>query len=315
MGEIEVLIPSWNGAERLAEALGSLRGQTLRPDVCVVDNGSTDHTPEVLAEFAEVRSVRLERNAGFGPALNRGVGGSGARLLIFLNNDAVADRRFVEEVAAVQERTGAEMVAACLRRPDGRIETLGVEVDESLVAYDFLHGEPYGHHDPGAIGDPLAPSGGAGAFLREAFLEAGGFDEAIFAYLEDVDLGLRMRISGMRCAIAYRAFARHEHSGTLGARSEAKNFHLGWSRGYLLWKHGAGLGRRARLRGLVLDGCAYAGKALIDRNLGAFRGRLEARRRYRREERPPPDPRLEAVPLARVGLVEGLRRRLARRAG
>ncbi len=307
----ELLIPHHNRIDSLRETLGALRRQTHPVPVRVVDNGSSDGTPEMLdAEFAEVACTRLEENLGFGAALNRGAEESEADVLVFLNNDAVPDERFCEELLSAQVASGAEMVATCLRRPDGRIESLGVEVDRSLIAYDIGYGEELDgaakrHTDP-----PLAPSGGAAGFVREAFRAAGGFDEGFFAYLEDVDLGIRMRMLGMRCVLAPRAIAVHEHSATLGSGSEAKNRLLGSGRGRLARKHGANLTPAARVRGLLIDGVVYAGKALIDRNLGAVRGHREAARRTPRE---PADPLFERVPQVDRGLVSSLRLRLGRR--
>jgi GT2 family glycosyltransferase len=273
---IEVLIPTLAGGERLAAALDSLRRQTRRPRVCVIDNGVGKGTSELAERFDEVRWVRPGRNLGFGAALNRGAEGSTAELLIFLNDDAVADEQMVERIAAVREESGAEMVAACLVAPDGRVDSAGVDVDRSLIAYDLFHGRPYDEiaASPAA---PMAPSAGAGGYDRAAFTAVGGFDERFFAYLEDVELGLRMRAAGMRCVAALDAIAWHHHSATLGSGSARKNRLMGTSRGYLLRKYRDQLGLVDRARGAVIDGVTYAGQVAIDRNAGAARGRLAAR--------------------------------------
>jgi GT2 family glycosyltransferase len=307
----EVLIPHHNRAESLRHTLNALRSQTHPVPVRVIDNDSSDGTREMLSsEFPGVACMELDSNLGFGAALNRGVEQSDAEVLVFLNNDAVPDERFCEELLAVHAASGAEMVAACLGRPDGLIESLGIEVDRSLIAYDVAFGEKWDgaverHPDP-----PLAPSGGAAGFVREAFLAAGGFDEGFFAYLEDVDLGIRMRMLGMRCVLAPGAIAWHEHSGTLGPGSDAKNRLLGSGRGRMARKYGANLTVSARVRGLVIDAAVYAGKALIDRNLGAARGRLKA---TRTAPRGPADTRFVRLPLVDRGIVESLRLRLGRR--
>jgi GT2 family glycosyltransferase len=307
----EVLIPHHDRAESLRQTLDALRRQTHPTPVRVVDNNSSDGTREMLeGEFPDVACTPLDSNLGFGAALNRGVEECDAAVLIFLNNDAVPDERFCEELLAAQAASGAEMIAACLGRPDGLIESLGIEVDRSLIAYDVAFGEEREgavkrHPDP-----PLSPSGGAAAFAREALVAAGGFDEGFFAYLEDVDLGIRMRMLGMRCVIAPGAIAWHEHSGTLRPRSEAKNRLLGSGRGRLARKYAANLTPTARARGIVIDAAVYAGKALIDRNLGAVRGRLEA---AHLTPRGPVDPRFGRVPLVDRGIVAALRLRLGRR--
>ena len=308
----EVLIPHHNRADSLREVLKALERQTHRVPVRVVDNASSDGTRQMLAEeFPDVTCTALGSNLGFGAALNRGAGETGAAVLIFLNNDAVPEESFCEELLVAQAESGAEMVAACLTRPDGTIESLGIEIDRSLIAYDVAFGKELdGAAAAGQPAPPLAPSGGAAAFAREAFWAAGGFDEGFFAYLEDVDLGIRMRMLGMRCVAAPRAIARHEHSGTLGPRAEAKNRLLGSGRARLARKYGANLSLRSRARGAFIDVTVYTGKGVIDRNLGAVRGHLHARRQT---PRGPSDARFARVPLVDRGVAESLRLRLGRR--
>jgi GT2 family glycosyltransferase len=312
--EAEVVIPSFNRVGSLRRTLDSLRGQTEAAAVTVVDNGSSDDTLAILArDYPEVRCHQLASNLGFGTAVNRGIEASDARLVILLNNDTVVPPEFIERVLAEQRRSGAEMVACCLREPSGRIESLGVEVDRALVAYDVWHGEPYERLAVESPPEALAPSGGAAGYLREAVLAVGGFDEELFAYLEDVELGIRMRLAGMSCATAADAFAWHEHSGTLGSGAEAKNRLMGRSRAYLLWKYGRSRGWPARMRGALIDGVTYGGQLLIDRNAGALRGRLEERRRLANKVAPPLPAGIGRLPYVRRGAVEGLRMRLARR--
>jgi len=311
-GRVEVLIPHHDRAAGLARTLTSLREQTVPAEVCVVDNASSDGTREILeSRFPEARVVALDRNLGFGAALNRGVASSRADRVAFVNNDAVLDSGFVEQLLLAADETGAGMVAGCLRSPDGPVESLGVEVDRSLTTYDLGHGlaAPELYEGP----PPLGPSGGAALFDAAAFRRVGGFDEAFFAYLEDVDLAIRMRLAGARCALARDAVAWHEHSATLGARSDAKNELLGFSRGRLVWKYGRSLTAPDRLRGHLTDAIVYSGKTVIDGNLGALRGRLRARRGHRHQPRPGPDSGMRELPLADLGLRESLARRLSRR--
>lgn len=286
--EVEVLIPHLNRRQSLGRTLDSMRLQTRSPRVCVIDNGSTDGTLSMLSRrFPEVRCLALDRNHGFGAAINRGVESSTADLVVLVNNDAVADARFIEELLAAHSRTGAEMIAGCMRMRSGFVESLGVEIDRSLVAYDVGFGQSYPSFPAEADPVPLGPSGGAAAFDRMALISIGGFDEAFFAYLEDLDLALRMRAAGMKCVSAWRAFVWHEHSATLGSGSSAKNRLMGRSRGLILWKHGGNLSRGNRVRGMTLDALVYAGQAVHDRNLGAIRGRRGARASVRGLKRPP----------------------------
>jgi len=309
---VEVLIPHRDRAESLARTLASLGAQTQRPAVCVVDNASSDGTLPMLEQrFPEVRVVPLDRNHGFGAALNRGVATSEAELVVFLNNDAVAGPDFVRVLVEERDRSGADMVAGCLISPDGRVETLGVGVDRALAAFDLGFGlaGPADYRGP----PPLGPSGGAALYERAAFERVGGFDEAIFAYLEDVDLALRMRLAGFDCALAGGAVAVHEHSATLGARSRAKNELMAFARSHLLWKYGRALRPAQRFRATVTDAIIIGGKVVIDRDLGSIAGVRRARRARRGAPRPPAPASFARLPLLEIGFRESLRRRLARR--
>lgn len=307
----EVVIPSFNGLDRLRRAIAALDREAGAARVCVVDNGSTDGTVESLsAEFPEVRLVALDRNLGFGAAVNRGVASSEATLVVLLNNDAVVEPGFVAAMQSAQATSGAEMVAGCMLDRSGTIETLGAQIDTSLIAYDYLHGRAWQADAHRSSLEPvIGPSGGAALFERAAFSSVGGFDERIFAYLEDVELAIRMRSEGMRLALAPEARAVHEHSSTLGSGSDRKNYLLGWSRGYLLRRHGAAMGRQERLRGALIETVTYAGKAAIDRNLGVIRGRVAAARID--DGRLPTD--LVRLPMLDLSVTEALRRRLGRR--
>lgn len=308
----EVVIPTFDGLPRLRRALASLTRGGDRAAVCVVDNGSSDGTVDALrVEFPDVRVVALDENHGFGVAMNRGIASSEASLVILLNNDAVAEPGFVRALQDAQTSAGAEMVAACLIDRAGAIDTLGTQIDGSLIAYDYLLGHEWQPDIDRRVPEPvLGPSGGAAMLDREAFMSVGGFDERIFAYLEDVELAIRMRLAGMRLTIAPAARAVHEHSGTLGSGSARKNYLLGWSRGYLLRRHGAQLGARAKVRGALVEGVTHSGKAVIDRNLGSARGRVAA---SRGPEVEPYGGDIDRLPVLELGVADALRRRLGRR--
>jgi GT2 family glycosyltransferase len=194
-----VYIPNYNGSERIGRALHSLRGQSRPIDVVVVDNGSDDGSLELLSErFPEVTVLALERNFGFGGALNRGVDAHPADPLILLNNDAQASPRFVEALLDAHA-TGAATVAGVLtqERAPELIDSAGVIADRTLMGFDYLHGEPVSA--AAAAPDPLGPTGGAALYSKAAFDAAGGFDERIFLYYEDLDLALRLAAAGARC--------------------------------------------------------------------------------------------------------------------
>jgi N-acetylglucosaminyl-diphospho-decaprenol L-rhamnosyltransferase len=268
-----VYIPNLNGARRLERALGSLRRQSRPVDVVLVDNGSSDDSLELTRErFPEVAVVELERNHGFGPAINRAVAERPADPLILLNNDTEAEPRFVEALLDGLSE-GVQSVAGVLaqERDPGLIDSAGVVADRTLMGFDYLHGEPLAALSGAA--DPLGPTGGAALYRHAAFEAVGGFDERIFLYYEDIDLALRMAAGGPCCRLAGEARALHAYSASLGAGSGAKHAHTGWSRGYTLRRYGVMSQPRDALRALACEGAICAGQLLRERTAQGIGGR------------------------------------------
>jgi GT2 family glycosyltransferase len=269
-----IYIPTYNGRERLTRTLRSLEAQSRPVDVIVADNGSSDGTAELLhEEFPEVALLELGENLGFGRALNRAVAEHPADPVILLNNDVEAKPRFVEALLD-SAAEGAEMVAGVLvqEAAPGLIDSAGVVADRTLMGFDYLHGEPLAAAEKAP--DPLGPTGGAALYRLDAFRAAGGFDERIFLYYEDLDLALRLRAAGARCRLAAGARAVHAYSASLGAGSGDKYARTGWSRGYMLRRYGVMLNPRDAARVLAAEGAICAGQLLKDRTAKGIGGRL-----------------------------------------
>lgn len=277
---ITVVTPSVT-ASNVAALLESLANQSVELEAIVVDNGSAAHAvSDACAGHDFARALRLEHNAGFSAAVNHAAKRAGGGILVLVNDDSRCDPGFVESLAcALDPAAGVTMAAGVMRdaRDEMLIETAGIEIDHTLLAFDYLNGEPLATLEDG-VSPPLGPSGAAAGFCKEAFLEVGGFDERLFAYWEDTDLALRMRSRGWSCALARDALGTHAHSGTLGSGSARKNYLMGFGRGYVLRKWGALT--PARLPAILareLPICA--GQAAWDRNLAGIKGRAHGIRR------------------------------------
>ena len=97
---------------------------------------------------------------------------------------------------------------------------------------------------------------------------AGGFDERLFAYWEDVDSCSGCGGEGYRCALAADARGVHEHSATLGSGSARKNYLMGFGRGYVLrkWR----VLSASRFAGVMARAVLCAGQAIVDRNVAGL---------------------------------------------
>lgn len=274
-------------------------------ETIVVDNGTgSEELAAAVGELGGARLLALDENAGYTRAVNAAAREAEGEALVLLNDDCVVEPGYVSEIAgALDPAAGVVMAAGVMRDSfDPRlIDTAGMELDRTLLVFDYLNGEPLPALETAP--DPVGPSGAAAAFARDAFLEAGGFDERLFAYWEDVDLVLRLRRAGAACRLARRAIGTHEHSATLGSGSARKDYLVGFGRGYVLRKWGV-LSPRRIPSVLARDLALSAGQAVVDRNLGGLRGRIAGLRAAPAPEPYPgvgvlPDPPSLAGTLAR----------------
>jgi GT2 family glycosyltransferase len=270
-----IYIPNLNGSARLARLLESLERQTTPVSTVVVDNGSSDDSvATVRRRFPATEILALDRNHGFGVAVNRAIAERPGDPLILVNNDVQCDPGFVAEMLAAH-RPGVEMVAGVLTQHEAPtlVDSAGViAARETLMAFDYLHGQPLAKV-AGAT-PPLAPTGGAALYDRDAFEAVGGFDERIFAYYEDLDLGLRLRAEGASCALAAAATASHLYSATLRGRIGEKYALTGWSRGYMLRRYGVMRKPSSAARSLLCEAAICAGQLVLDRTPQGALGRL-----------------------------------------
>jgi GT2 family glycosyltransferase len=306
-----VIVPTVTPA-RLSSLMHSLGRSGNGFETIVVDNGTgAEELNRAAASMEGAQVLRLNSNFGYSKAINQAAQLAQGEVLVLLNDDCVVEPGYVEAItAALDPAAGVVMTAGVMRdavAPE-LIETAGIELDRTLLAFDYLNGEPLETLDSVAA-DPVGPSGAAAAFDREVFLGAGGFDENLFAYLEDVDLVLRLRREGGTCRLAKDARGTHEHSTTLGPGSRRKDYLMGYGRGYLLRKWSVISPRR--IPGIVArEVVVSAGQAVFDRNFGGVRGRIDGLRAGRRSE---PYPPRYVVP-APTSFLSTLRRRWRRRA-
>jgi GT2 family glycosyltransferase len=228
---VAVVVPNWDGEEHLPACLDSLAAQTLDHLAVVVDNGSTDGSvPLVLERYPAVRLVRLRRNRGFAGGVNAGIEAAleaGCELVALLNNDAVADPRWLEHlVAEADAHPQAGIVGAKVLTWDGAfLDSTGDRYGVWGLPTPRGRGEP----DDGRYDDErdlLAASGGASLYRAELLHAVGGFDEAFFAYYEDVDLSLRAQLAGWSVRYAPAARVRHRISGTSSRVPDFARFHV-----------------------------------------------------------------------------------------
>lgn len=200
MPEATVIVATRDRADFLRDCLAGLARQSAigRFDVIVVDNGSTDATPQVIAQAAAasnglVRGLNVaEPNRG--KARNAGLAAAAGRIIIFCDDDTLPPEHFVEA-----------HLAAHASSADGRAA-------ESVVSGPIINVP-----DRRALPEP-GPANFSRAFFctcnvsapKRALDQIGGFDERYDLYgWEDTDVGVRLRANGLRRSFAWGAYIYH----------------------------------------------------------------------------------------------------------
>jgi len=224
--------------------------------VIVVDNGSTDGSQTLVRrDFPDVRLIENGRNLGFGEGNNIGMRVAmeeGADYVALLNQDARADRRWIEHLVRAAEADatiGAVGSRMLLESHPGLLNGTGVLVNLSGCAWDrgFARADGAMWREPTDI---VAASGGAMLLRTEALRRVGLFDADYFAYFEDLDLGVRLWEAGHRVVYCPEAEVTHHFSSTLGDESFGKVLLVNGNRWRFLLKHFP-LGLLLRLRGVL----------------------------------------------------------------
>ncbi|MBL0158084.1 MAG: glycosyltransferase [Bryobacterales bacterium] len=181
---VTVVVPTLAASPRLLECLASLEAQTLPGvQIVVVDNSGTGAIHRLGAARYRFRLIENRSNAGFGGAVNQGWRLVPAEYCAVLNDDAIADPRWLEtQVAALERRPDAGMAASCIVTPEGaHLDSAGMLIARDGSSKQRGHGQPPASY--GAEEDVLLPSGCA-ALYRHAMLEQTGlFEEDFFSVL------------------------------------------------------------------------------------------------------------------------------------
>ncbi|MBC8165045.1 MAG: glycosyltransferase family 2 protein [Bryobacteraceae bacterium] len=227
---VTVVVVNWNRRDFLLCCLRSLAVQRgVEFEVIVIDNGSEDGSPEAAEALQQcfrggLQVIRNNTNRGFCGANNQGIAIARGQYIALLNNDAEADPEWLSSMtAAIADRTQTGMVACkiLVYEDPTKIDKAG-----HLIWPDGQNrGRGTGETDRGQYDreEPvLWPDGCAALYRAQMLDEIGGFDEDLFAYGDDAELGLRARIAGWQCIYTPAAVVRHHRGATLGVRSSRR---------------------------------------------------------------------------------------------
>lgn len=220
-----IVIPVHNKAALTRQCLDSIfeRPPKVDHEVLVVDDASIDGTPDMLAEYGEaVKHVRLEQNAGFATACNAGAAAAKGEYLVFLNNDTIAQRGWLDALVAYADRHGVAVVGSKLLFPDGTVQHAGVAFSPLGDPLHIYAGFPADHPAVNRSRPFQAVTAACVLVRRDAFGEAGGFDTGYHNDLEDVDLCLRLGQAGHEVHYCHESVLYHLESASRGQRGRPK---------------------------------------------------------------------------------------------
>jgi GT2 family glycosyltransferase len=222
-----VAIVTYNAEGQIRACLDSLAPCRGRWQVAVADNGSTDGTLAILAEYPWVQVVALGKNEGFAHGCNAAARATTAEWVLFLNPDTVVPPGATDELLARAASSGARAAAPRLNNPDGsyqagsanrRLPTFGYLLCEALLVHRMWPGNPFKRSnqlpgfDPSRSGRIEQPLGAALLIRRDLYEALGGWDERFAPiWFEDIDLAARMNARSE--PVIYSADVTVTHTG------------------------------------------------------------------------------------------------------
>ena len=233
---VSVVIVNWNSGLLLEKCLRSLCSQTLKPDaILVVDNASSDRSADCVALFSDCRLLLPGTNLGFAAGNNLAFRECVSEFVVLLNPDAFPEPTWLESLVSA---AGANPKCAAfgsrqliLEHPE-RLDGMGDVYHVSGLVWRERHGALQGTLDL-VSREVFSPCAAAALYRRAALEEAGGFDEDYFCYVEDVDLGFRLRLAGHRAMYVADAVVLHQGSATTGGQHS--DFSVYYGHRNLVW--------------------------------------------------------------------------------
>jgi GT2 family glycosyltransferase len=215
---VAVVVPNWNGADSLSACLDSLLAQSIPLRVIVVENGSTDSSIELLEKYSDIEIILHDTNKGFAGGVNAGFRRAiddGLKYVATLNNDAVADKDWLENLVYILDKNPkVGIVTSKLLTADGkRLDSTGDYLTIWGLPYPRGRGESNIDKYDGET-EIFGASGGASLYRSKALQEIGLFDEDFFAYYEDVDLSFRAQLAGWKVRYQPKAVVYHQIGAT-----------------------------------------------------------------------------------------------------
>jgi GT2 family glycosyltransferase/SAM-dependent methyltransferase len=197
-----IVIPVRNKASVTRQCLNTLTAHppaSVDLEITVVDDGSTDVTPRLLASYGDrIGVLRHAASEGFATACNHGALMAAGEYLVFLNNDTIPMPGWLDALVDCAKRHGAGIVGSKLLFPDDTVQHAGVAFGSNGMPFHLYYRFPADHPAVNKCRRFQAVTGACLLVRRDLFEVLGGFDTAFFNMYEDVDLCLRAGETGQQ---------------------------------------------------------------------------------------------------------------------
>jgi GT2 family glycosyltransferase len=218
MPRVTAVVLNLDGRELLERMLPTLVDQDPDARLIVLDDGSSDGSPEwVEATYPQIEVVRNPHNLGVARSFNRAVElARGSDYLALLNNDLELEDGYLTTLAGVLDaHPEAASAAGKMRsvRDPARLDGAG----DAFLWSSAATRRGYGEVDAGQYdtpGEVFSACGGAAVYRMAAFDDVGLFDGDFFAYLEDIDWGFRAQLRGWTALYEPSAVVHHVGGAT-----------------------------------------------------------------------------------------------------
>jgi GT2 family glycosyltransferase len=220
---VTVVIVNWNGERFLDRCLSALLAQTVMPhEIILVDNASSDASLDIVRQYPSVRILELKENSGFARGNNVAIEAVAAesQWIALLNPDAFPELHWLEALlSAAQEHSEFDVFGSTLvnAADPSVLDGAGDVYHISGLVWRRGHGVSVTSLSMQAS-EIFSPCAAAALYRRSVLVKVGGFDETFFCYVEDVDLGFRLRLAGHKAIYVPDAVVHHVGSATTGGQ-------------------------------------------------------------------------------------------------
>lgn len=215
--DVSVVIVSLNGKKHLEKLIPTILEQNIPKksfEIILVDNGSKDGTLSFISsKFKDIRFVPLPDNYGFSTANWEGIKAAQGKYIALVNNDCRVKENWLETfLNSIEENT---VLSGKILSWDGKkVDFIGGILTFDGHAFQNFQGFPSENFKDLKKEYLPFPCGGNCFFEKDIFIKTDGFDPDFFAYLEDVDWGRRLWISGYKVKFVPDATVYHKGSAT-----------------------------------------------------------------------------------------------------